>query len=794
MVSKEHIKSSIQRVKSRRWLVVTACLVLAMGTWFGVCLPSRLFEVPYSTILVDRQGNLLNASIATDGQWRFPETTSVPQKFKDAIILFEDKRFYSHPGVDPLAISRATRQNISAGKIVSGGSTITMQLMRLAGKQSRRTIWNKLDEGIKACRLELRYSKDEILSIYASHAPFGGNVVGIEAACWRYFGRQPDELSWGEAALLAVLPNNPSLIHLARNRDQLKAKRDHLLAALAASGKMDQMSYELAVAEGLPSSPLALPRYAPHLLTRTMNDGLGQRRVVTTLDVSLQQRVTAITRDHHRVLSGNQVFNAAAIVLEVKTGHVLAYVGNVNSGRDMHEDVDIIASPRSTGSILKPFLFAAMLDEGAMLQHTLVADVPTVINGFAPKNFSRAYDGAVPADKALIRSLNVPAVIELRQYRYEKFHGLLKAAGITTLTNPADHYGLSMILGGAEGTLWDITGAYASMARTLNNYFELPGKSSYRSGSFHSPGYLLQKEDDETGSDSPFGAASIYLTFEALKDLYRPGEETGWRNFYSSKKIAWKTGTSFGFRDGWAVGVNRDYAVGVWVGNADGEGRPGLTGTEAAAPVMFDIFSALPGQGWFDAPLTELKEVPVCTLSGQRASEICPEQKMVMVTTRGLGSKACAYHKRVHLTADRKNRTHGSCESLDAIVTETWFVLPPAQEHYFRTLHLGYKSLPPYRAGCADPSGILAMDMIYPKVESKIFVPKELDGTMGSTVFQVVHRNPMATVYWHLDGEYIGSTTRSHKLPLAPDVGTHEITLVDEQGEILERSFQIVSR
>jgi len=303
-------------------------------------------------------------------------------------------------------------------------------------------------------------------------------------------------------------------------------------------------------------------------------------------------------------------------------------------------------------------------------------------------------------------------------------------------------------------------------------------------------------EEQDVGSratDSPYGAASIYLTFEALKDLYRPGEETGWRNFYSSKKIAWKTGTSFGFRDGWAVGVNSEYAVGVWVGNADGEGRPGLTGTETAAPLLFDIFSMLPGKGWFDEPLAEMTKVLVCSTSGQRTSAICPETKEILIASRGLESKSCSYHRNIHLTADHKYRTHGLCESVDAIVTEPWFVLPPAQEHYYRMLHLGYKSLPPYRAGCADPSQIVAMDMIYPKTESKIFVPKELDGTMGRTVFQVVHRDPKATVYWHMDGEYIGSTTRSHKLPLAPEEGSHEITLVDEQGEILERSFQVVS-
>jgi penicillin-binding protein 1C len=794
MVSKEHIQliRLVWKNPRRRKFLVGSLLFTALLGWYAFSSPSNLFDVPYSTVLYDKEGTLLNASIASDGQWRFPGSAQVPDKFRQAITRFEDKRFSFHPGIDPLATLRALRENVKAGKVVSGGSTITMQVMRLARKAGSRSFWNKTLEMIGATRLELSYSKDEILGLYAAHAPFGGNVVGLEAACWRYLGRQPDELSWGEAAMLAVLPNNPSLIHLSRNRDALRDKRDKLLADLWRNGHMDSISYQLALAETLPNEPLSLPRLAPHLHARAASGGHAYKKVTTTIDVNVQRRVTSIAHDHHRRLSGNHIANTAVIVIEVNTGNVIAYVGNVSAGKEFQEDVDVIVSPRSTGSILKPFLFAGLLDEGTMLQHSLVADVPTVINGFAPRNFSREYNGAVPADNALIRSLNVPAVLELRKFRYEKFYTLLKETGITTLTQPADHYGLSMILGGAEGTLWEITGAYASMARTLNKYFELPGKSGYRLETFHEPGFV---EADVTGAqESPFSAAAIYLTFEAMKELYRPGEETGWRNFYSSKKVAWKTGTSFGFRDGWAVGVNPDYAVGVWVGNADGEGRPGLTGTETAAPIMFDVFSMLPGQRWFSRPSGEMQEIDICTESGQRMSPMCTNPKKVWIARSGLQSASCVFHKSIHLTADKRFRVHASCEQIGDIVTESWFVLPPAQEHYFKSRNVSYRSLPPYRAGCSNPSGLMAMELVYPRDEAKIFIPRELDGTLGSAVFQAVHRDPHAVVYWHLDGQYLGSTTRTHRLPLAPPEGVHELTLVDEQGEILERSFRIVSR
>jgi penicillin-binding protein 1C len=420
-----------------------------------------------------------------------------------------------------------------------------------------------------------------------------------------------------------------------------------------------------------------------------------------------------------------------------------------------------------------------------------VPDIPTTINGFSPKNFSKQYDGAVSADQALIRSLNVPAVYELKEYRYEKFYELLKQIGVTTLNQPADHYGLSLILGGAEGTLWDITGAYASMARTLNNYFESPGINRYSKKDFHPPFYrasdsISQEARQET---SWLSAGSVYLTLDVLKEVYRPGEETGWRNFYSAKKIAWKTGTSHGLRDAWAVGVNGDYAVGVWVGNADGEGRPGLTGTESASPILFDIFSQLPGNSWFQQPLSELEKIEVCIQSGMRATELCGGKKEINITRAGMQTTPCRYHQKLHVSPDLKYRVHSDCESLNKIHSVVWFVLPPVQEYYFRTKNLSYQALPTFRKDCSNPSSVVSMDLIYPKLNARIFIPRELDGQMGNALFEVAHRNSLTTIYWHLDGNYLGSTMGTHRMSVTPQPGKHTLTLVDDQGEALERIF-----
>ncbi|MDH4058655.1 MAG: penicillin-binding protein 1C, partial [Cyclobacteriaceae bacterium] len=475
---------------SLKWKLGYAVIIgLAAGYYF--CLPPSLFKDTYSTVLEDRTGELLSASIASDEQWRFPPIDSVPEKFSKALVQYEDKRFYSHPGVDLLSLGRAIEQNWKARKIISGGSTLSMQVIRLSRKGKPRTYFEKIIEIILATRLELQYSKEEILSLYASHAPFGGNVVGLDAACWRYFGRNCHQLSWAEAALLAVLPNAPSLMHPGKNRNQLHLKRDAHLDQLRKEGVIDESTCELSKAEGIPKEPVALPRFARHLMQRIARDGLSQTRVVSTIDLNLQEHVERIVQEQHYQLKGNQIYNAAAIVVEVKTGNVVAYVGNTQRKSEGYhgEEVDIIASPRSTGSILKPFLFAAMLDEGKILPQTLLPDVPTFINGFSPQNFSHEYDGAVPAGSALIRSLNIPAVHLLREYRYEKLHALLKELGMTTLNQLPDHYGLSLILGGAEGNLWDITGMYASMARALNNYSQNAGKKKYNRNDFHSLQY-----------------------------------------------------------------------------------------------------------------------------------------------------------------------------------------------------------------------------------------------------------------------------------------------------------------
>jgi penicillin-binding protein 1C len=767
---------------------------------FGFCLPNPLFKSPTSYVIDYNNGQLLGASIATDGQWRFPYNDSVPYKFKQCIIAFEDKRFEHHPGFDPLAFGRALKQNILSKKVTSGGSTITMQVIRLA-THHKRNIWNKFLEIFMALRLELTHSKNEVLALYASNAPFGTNVIGLDAASWRYFGRGADKLSWGEMAAMAVLPNSPSLVHPGRNRLILLKKRNLLLQRLYKQGVIDSITRALAELEPVPDRPVALPQQAPHLLQRFKNDHQhhpdGDTRLQTSINSALQEQVNDILEQHHQLLKANDINNIAAIVLDVETGATLAYAGNIAHREDpqMESDVDVIDAPRSPGSTLKPLLYASMLHSGLILPNSLLPDVPTLIAGYHPENFDLGYDGAVPASRALSRSLNVPAVKMLQQFKYERFYDFLQKAGITTLTKPADHYGLSLILGGGENTLWELSGAYADMARVLNHYDRYHGQ--YNPADYHSPVYSISQKAVKPNLEKAglLDAASIYYTFQAMEEVMRPGEEMLWQQFSSTQRVAWKTGTSFGFRDGWAIGVTPRYVVGVWVGNTDGEGRPGLTGINTAAPALFEIFRLLPvSRDWFAMPTSEMVKIKVCHQSGYRAGQYCDNTDDMLVPRSGLKAPVCPYHKLIHLSADGRYQVNGNCESPDNIVNKKWFVLPPSMEYYYKARDYQYHVLPPFRPGCTQAENSNAMEVIYPKDDAKIYVPLEADGSRGRMICNAAHRVPGMKIFWHLDDQYVGETQDFHQMSLNPPPGKHILTLVDGNGNTINVGFEILNK
>lgn len=771
--------------------MVFLLLFLVMFFIGGWLVPRPLFDTSYSTVLESSEGELLGARISDDEQWRFPPVDSVPEKYEKCVLNFEDRYFYFHPGINLFSMVRALVQNIRTQRIMSGGSTITMQVCRLARGQKKRTIKNKLIEIFWALQVELRYSKPEILEMYASHAPFGGNVVGLDAAAWRYFGRDPGELSWAEAATLAVLPNAPSLIYPGRLDQRLKQKRDQLLNQLLLENEIDSITYDLAISEPLPEKVNALPDMAFHITEKANAEKHGQR-IRSTLRYELQNRVNEIVARHHLRLKSNFIHNVAVVVAEIPSKKVLAYVGNtVSTDSTAHgNQVDVVQAPRSTGSILKPFLYCKMLDDGLLLPTMLVPDIPVRLGGFTPVNFDREYNGAVPAEEALARSLNIPAVHMLKDYGVGPFYSFLKKTGMSTLKEQPGHYGLSLILGGAEVTCWDLAGMYASLATILKRYDE-------KDGFYSSQPFLPLRWNEnipvseEEGTQPLVRAASIYSTFDALLKVKRPESEAGWEHFARSRKIAWKTGTSFGFRDAWAVGVTSRYVVAVWCGNADGEGRAGLTGITAAAPVMFDVFSALPFSEWFQAPVDEMASIEVCAESGYRPGEFCDERKVVQVPA-GNKTGVCQWHQRIHLNKEGTYRVNAECCPVSEMQHKNWFVLPPAMEYYYKRQNVLYATLPPLMPGCSETEQQL--EFIYPREWNRLFIPVDLDGTPGKIIFDLAHRAGKVTVYWYLDNQFLGTTKNAHQLELRPDEGWHNITVTDNLGNSLTKRFKVVNR
>ncbi len=752
----------------RGFLLILVGFILVIALW-----PSGLPQYQYSTIVNDSNGQLLSAKVAADGQWRFPKPDSVPHRFSECLRYFEDEYFYQHPGVNPASILRASYQNLKKGRIISGASTITMQIARMAGN-NERTLVNKISELFKALKLDLVYSKEELMIQYASMAPFGGNVVGLEAASWRYFGRAPHLLSWSESATLAVLPNNPGAIFPGTQDSLLIKKRNRLLTKLYLKNVIDKQTMQLAKAEPIPDRPIAIPNNAGHLLT-TFSEKNNGKRLNATLDPFWQSQVSNLAENHHQTMMANGVENLAAMVVELSTGKVLAYKGNTDDQKADGSQVDIIQKPRSPGSSLKPLLYTAALDKGLILRKSFLPDVPSFFGGFAPKNFNHGYLGAVNANLALSRSLNIPIVHLLQAYSYEQFHQDLKEIGFSTLNEPAGHYGLTLVLGGCEVTMWDLAQAYFSMFRKLS------GRQNLNIHFDHSE--VARKEIE-------FGEDAIWQTFFTMTSLARPEGEKSWRSFSSSQLISWKTGTSHGFRDAWAVGLNGEVLVLVWVGNADGEGRADLTGIKAAAPLMHSIMRLSDSDPrWLEDLKPFMRRENVCEVSGMLANKFCPSSEQE-VTRNAENSGLCSYHKNLILDSSELYRITSDCYPLAKSVEKSFLILPSIQGFYYQQSFAEYAGLPPLHPDCSD--NINPIGIIYPNPNSRVFIPKEITGETGRVVFHATHQSENSTLYWHLDENYLGTTKEDHQMSAWLPPGNHLLTVMDENGNKVTRSFEVV--
>lgn len=756
-------------------------LIISLLAFLSWPISKPVIDKSYSTVLFDKKEELLGVKLAKDDIWRFPVSDSIPKRFETALLTYEDAYFYQHPGINPVTLFKALVQNIRQGRIVSGGSTISMQLARMADGNQPRTIVQKIKEIAMAFRYEWHFSKEEILNLYVSHAPFGSNIEGLSAAAWRYFGRQATDLSWGEAATLAVLPNHPSMIYPGRNTDALERKRNLLLEKLMQEGYFDSTSLRLAKSERIPQGQHIFPKETQHLLHQLRAKHSG-KLIHSTIDRYLQERISEMANAYSQNLKTNEIHNAAVLVMDWKTEEVVAYVGNVDAGAEYQEDVDIIQARRSPGSLLKPFLYAHAIDKGVIAPQQMLPDIPLFLKGFSPKNFDHNYYGAVKADQALSRSLNIPFVTLLQDYGYEAFYHEMKKGGFNSLQQPPLHYGLSLILGGADITMWEIASLYVKLARSIDSSH--PSKSEVS----------LVKSEESTTKSHPVSPGAAWLTLQAMKELSRPGEESGWERFGSSQNIAWKTGTSFGFRDAWAVGINQQYTVAIWTGNADGEGRPGLVGVRAAAPLLFQVLKLLnKGKQDFPMPVKEMKIRGFCVETGYLAGKYCDNHSKHYVNMPQKMLEICPFHQQLFVTADGSKRVNSNCYSVSDIVPVNYLMLPPAQARYYKKYNADFKEAPEWLDACLQ-NHQNPMQMVYPRHSTSILIPMELVGEKGSAVFEAAHQNSDATLFWYLDDQYLGKTHGSHQMAIhTSTAGKHKLYIADNTGEYLSFTFEVVA-
>jgi penicillin-binding protein 1C len=561
----------------RRILRVTAALAVtliaisgAFTDWVVSLGPLPLEQArQVSTTIIDRNGKLLRAYAMADGRWRLPvdARTAVDPGYLELLLAYEDRRFYSHGGVDPLALSRAAFQLVTEGHIVSGGSTITMQLARLMEPRRERSIYAKLRQMVRAIEIERQLTKDQILDLYLALAPFGGNLEGVRAASIAYFGKEPKRLSLAESALLVALPQSPERRRLDRYPQAAHAARDHVLDRMVEDGVVSKDEATQAKAVPVPKMRKQIPILAPHSSDAAVATFKDTPVIKLTLDSSLQKNLEALARD--RAIAQGPNISVAIIAVDNESGDVLARVGSSDYFDERRAgQVDMTRAVRSPGSTLKPFIYGLAFEDGFVHPESLIDDRPIRFGSYAPENFDMTFQGTVPVRKALQLSLNVPAIALLDRVGASRLSSRLKQAG-TSLVLPKDEApGLAMGLGGVGVTLQDLAQLYAGLAR-------LGAARPLRE---------IMRATDDRESMRLMDHAAAWQVGNVL--LGTPPPENGLHN-----KIAFKTGTSYGYRDAWSVGFDGRITIGVWVGRPDGAPVPGLIGRTAAAPILFDAFA-----------------------------------------------------------------------------------------------------------------------------------------------------------------------------------------------------------
>ncbi len=760
------------------FLIIAGISVAILGVVDQWLLPfpeDKLFR-PHSTFIYSREGKLLNAFTSVDKFWRKPVTLEqISPKLIKSVINTEDRYFYLHPGINPISLVNAAVTNIKKGRVVRGGSTITMQIARMIEPKAR-TVPNKLFEMFRAMQLELRYSKVEILEMYFNLLPYGGNIEGVGAASHFYFDKEPTALTWSEAAILAAIPGSPEKLRPDKCLACGKKRSKQILNNLLNSELISSQEYLVALTEELPSRRLSFPKIAPHLTVSLQISYPDSSSLQSTVNYEAQLVCERLATVYRQKLENKDIYNLAIVVIDNSSAEIRALVGSPDFNDKRHSgQVDASAAPRSPGSTLKPFAYALAFDNGILSPQQMVADIPVNYSGYRPVNYDESYRGIISVRDALIHSLNVPAVNATADIGLQNLYSHLQRGGISTLNRRHYEYGLPLILGACEIKLTELTNLYATLAR---DGIHRPIKTLLEAGNNH--GVRI------------FSEGACYLLSDILVDLKRPDLPDSWEFATGRFPIAWKTGTSYGRRDAWAIGYNPEYTVGIWVGNCSGEGSVDLVGASAAAPILFDVFSEIVTESekvWY-LPSPEVGQRSVCGLSGQPVSRFCREKVTEKFLIGKSPSAICSVHRPI--TVDRQSglRLRASCtdnRDSERRIIEQW---PQAIASWL--VENGMSSpLPPYDPTCYVVNDGLGPRIISPEQGAVFEFAEEILPEYQKIRLQASVASGDGKVHWFLDGKHLEEVRSSEITFYTPRKGKHYLLCMDDAGRSSSVNFTV---
>ncbi|MBX0292247.1 penicillin-binding protein 1C [Hymenobacter sp. HSC-4F20] len=756
----------------KRASTIIAGVVLALAVAWALDLAFPLPPTPqYSPIVLTSDGTVLHAYLNPTQKWRMKtELREITPVLRKAIIEKEDRWFRWHFGVNPVALVQAAGRNAFGKGRTTGASTITMQVARLL-EPKERTFGNKLLEMLRAMQLEAHYSKDEILQLYLNLVPYGGNVEGVKSAALLYFQQPPDYLSLAQTVTLAIIPNRPRGLVLGRNNAAVLQERNRWLKRFGEAGLFPQQDVEDALLEPLDVQRHAAPTLAPHLSRRLVRQFPRQAIIRSSLHRSKQSKAEDLTRNYVRRLHELGITQAAVLVVNNRTRQVEAYVGSADF-RDFGSQGqnDGVVAVRSPGSTLKPFLYALALDRGLVTPKLLLPDVPTNFQGYRPENFDKHCNGEVTLERALAYSLNIPAVRVLNQLGVPTFTDKLRQAGFQNVTRNRARLGLSSILGGCGATLEELTNLYVTLA----------------DGGQHTALHLTSSPERKPPGEATtalVSPAAAFLTTDILSQLTRPDLPLNAASSMRLPKVAWKTGTSYGRRDAWSIGYNRQYTIGVWVGNFSGQGSPALTGSDVATPLLFDLFNALAYNSpndWFVPPAT-LDFRLVCAESGLVPGENCPNQIIDYFLPNRSSGQRCQHQREVLVSADGSFTYCRACAPAAGYRRELYPNLLPEVAAYKEAQGIPYRRLPPHNPQCQLVRGGAerAPSITSPTANTEYVLNAR---EQQQLLLSCTTDSEVRQVHWYVNDRFVRTAAATERVFIRPPAGQLKISCADDHG------------